>query len=73
MWVQIVIMVVSALLQWATRPRQKPTQPDSNLTITPARDGQPILVIFGDCNIDPVTLWFGNPGSKEIKTRGNKK
>lgn len=73
MWIQLAIMIVSALIQYALTARPKPPQTDSNLTITPVKDGQPIVVVFGDVNLDPVTLWYGNPASTEIRTKGSKK
>lgn len=73
MWIQLAIMIVSALIQYALTPRPKPPRPDSNLSIAPVKDGQPIIVIFGDVNIDPVTLWYGNPRNSEIKQKGSKK
>ncbi len=70
--IMIIIQIVMMIIQWAMSPRPKGAKPDSNLDVTPVQSGAPMIVIFGDVNVDPVTLWYGNPMSKPIMSGGKK-
>lgn len=69
--IQIGIMIVSALIQYALTPKQKAPSPDSNLDVPTVTDGTPKLVVFGDCNLDgSMELWYGDEYSTPIKSKG---
>lgn len=72
MWVQIAIMIISALLSAALAPKaQAPEAQQADLPV--ADDGKPVIVIFGDVWIDDSSiLWFGDQDQIPIKSKGKK-
>ncbi|VFR54791.1 Phage protein [plant metagenome] len=76
MWVQLAILVVSALISYATRP--KPTTPAPSAfgdnDFPQAEEGTPHCVIFGDVWVeDWMVLGLGNYRTQAIKKKGGKK
>lgn len=71
--VQIVIMIVSALISYAMRP--KPKDPEVQKANVPvAEDGKGIVQIFGTVWIDDsILLGFKQMGTIPIKAKGGKK
>lgn len=75
-WVQIAIMVVSALLSYALAP--KPVQPPKpslqDFDFPTAEEGRAIPVVFGTVWISgPNVLWYGDLDTEAIKVKGGKK
>lgn len=79
MWnflVQVGLMIVSAVIQAALAP--KPPTPKAatlaDVDAPIAEDGAEIPVIFGTVWLrGPNILWYGDMGTKAIKTKGGKK
>lgn len=73
MWVQLAILVISALISYATRP--KPTQPKPQGATAPVvEEGKRIRKIYGTVWIDdPIILGFKRIGTDPIRTKGGKK
>lgn len=73
MWVQIAILVVSALISYATRP--KPQQAKPGTVETPvAEEGRTIRKVYGTVWIDdPQMLGFKRIGTDRIRKKGGKK
>jgi hypothetical protein len=76
MWIQLAIMVVSAIIQYAmsTKPKAPTPLTLGELSIPTVQQGTPIAVIFGDvwC-ADAMIAWFGDLATKAIKSKGGKK
>lgn len=75
-WVQIAIMVVSAILSYALAPKApqppKPTLEDFDFPT--AEEGRPVPVVFGEVWITgPNILWYGDLDTTPIKVKGGKK
>jgi len=73
MWVQIAILVVSALISYATRP--KPQKPEPQEVETPtAEEGKKPVKVYGTVWIeDAQMLGFKKMGRDAIKSKGGKK
>lgn len=73
MWVQIAILVISSLINYATRP--KPQKPQPGKVETPvAEEGRRIPKIYGTVWIDdPQVLGFKQIGTDRIRSKGGKK
>lgn len=73
MWVQIAIMVVSALISYATRPKAE--QPKPGTVETPVVEaGWVYRKVYGTVWIDdPQVIGFKRMGTKRIRTKGGKK
>lgn len=73
MWVQIAILVVSALISYATRA--KPTKPEPQEVTTPtAEEGKKLRKVYGTIWVDdPQVLGFKKMGTDPIQTKGGKK
>lgn len=70
---QLAAMVVSALISYALRPKQKDPEP-AKANIPVAEDGKGIERIYGEVWIDdPYVLGFKQLGQKPIKAKGGKK
>jgi hypothetical protein len=70
MWVQIAVLIVSALITYATQPRPKPAKRAafSDFEFPQADEGTPQAVIFGDCWTDDwMVLGVGNYRSTPIR------
>lgn len=73
MWVQIAILVVSALISYATRPKPENPKP-GKVGIPVAEEGKPIRKVYGTVWInDPQVLGFKTIGTDRIKSKGGKK
>lgn len=75
-WVQIAIMIASALLSYALAP--KPVQPPKpsleDFNFPTAEAGRPIPVVFGTVFISGANiLWYGDLDTTPIKMKGGKK
>ncbi|CDF82155.1 hypothetical protein PKB_0787 [Pseudomonas knackmussii B13] len=73
MWVQIAILVVSALINYATR--SKPTKPEPQEVTTPtAEEGKKLRKVYGTVWVDDAqVLGFKKMGTDPIQTKGGKK
>lgn len=74
-WVQIAIMVISALLSYALAP--KPAEPPKpsleDLSLPTAEEGRPLPVVFGTVWVTgPNVLWYGDLRTTPIKSGGGK-
>lgn len=73
MWVQIAILVVSALISYATRPKPQKVQPGKVETPV-VEEGKPIRKVYGTVWIDdPQVLGFKRIGTDRIQSKGGKK
>ncbi|MDF3841111.1 hypothetical protein P3W55_05235 [Pseudomonas citronellolis] len=73
MWVQIAILVISALISYATRP--KPTKPEpQEVTAPTAEEGKKLRKVYGTVWVDDAqVLGFKKMGTDAIRTKGGKK
>lgn len=75
MWIQLVIMIVSLIIQLVTRPHpQKPPAATLNdVNIPTIAQGTPICVVFGDVRLNNwMVLWYGALRNSPIKSGGKK-
>lgn len=75
-FVQIGIMIVSALISYALTPKPKPPKPASitDFDVPTAEEGREIPVVFGEVWIpDANVLWYGDLRSEPIRKKGGKK
>jgi hypothetical protein len=73
LWVQVAIMVVSALISYALRPRPPSPRPAAlgEFNVPTAEEGRPVPVIFGTVWVTgPNVLWYGDLNSTPIKKGG---
>jgi hypothetical protein len=76
MWVQLAIMVISALIQYAmsTKPKPPTALTLGEVSIPTVEQGTPIGVNWGDVWCDnPMICWYGDLDTREIKSSGGKK
>lgn len=75
-WVQIAIMIVSAIISYALAPKPPTPKPASlgDIEAPTAEEGRPIPVVFGEvwCK-DPNVLWYGDLGNEPIRKKSGKK
>lgn len=75
-WVQIGLMVISAVIQYALAPKPPSPKPASisDVDAPVAEEGKPVPVVFGTVYLRaPNVLWFGDFRSSAIKKKGGKK
>jgi hypothetical protein len=77
MWIQLAIavisMVVSAAINASMKPKTEPLKADK-LDIPQIDESKPISVIFGTVlKKDAQVVWYGDPGTNAIRTKGGKK
>lgn len=75
-WVQIIILIISAIVSYAMAPKPPKPKPAAleDLDIPVAELGRPIPVIFGTMLITgPNVLWYGDLRTTPITTSGGKK
>ncbi len=75
MWVQLVIMIVSIIVQLATRPHIKPPPAATlnDVNIPTIAQGTPVAVVFGDVWVENwMVLWYGALRNTPIKSKGKK-
>lgn len=71
-WVQIAILVVSALISYALTPKPKAPEPQK-VSIPVVEQGQKIRKVYGTVWIDdPMVLAFKPVGTVPIKSKGGK-
>lgn len=66
MWVQLAILVVAAILEYALTPKPQTPPPDtlSDVSVPTIEIGKPVSVAFGEVWIDDSNiLWYGDLGS----------
>lgn len=73
MWFQLAILIISAALSYALRP--KPPVPKaatlSDFNIPTPEVGKPLPVVFGDVWVDNAdVLWYGDLSTQPIKQSG---
>jgi hypothetical protein len=75
MWVQLAIMVISALVAYFTSTKPKDPTPLTlgELNIPTIAQGTPISVIFGDVWVpDAMIAWYGDLSQKKIYSKSGK-
>jgi hypothetical protein len=73
LWVQLAILIISALLAYAMRPKVEGPKPQEG-TIPSVEDGKSIIRIYGTVWIDDsIVLGWKQLGVEEIKSGGGKK
>src|SRR5690606_10265503 len=75
-FVQIGIMILSALISYALTPKPKPPKPASitDFDIPTAEEGREIPVVFGEVWITgPNVLWYGDLKAEAIRKKAGKK
>jgi len=76
MWIQLVIMIVAALISYATRPKIKPPPAATlnDVQIPTIDQGTAVPVVFGEVWVDNwMVLWYGDLSNQPIKQKGGKK
>ncbi len=76
MWFQLIITIVSALLTYLLQPKPERPKPASlkDFNIPTAEEGRPIPVVFGRPTIKGANvIWYGDLGTRPIKTKSGKK
>lgn len=76
LWVQLAILIVSALISYALAPKPPVPKPASlqDFDAPTAEEGRPVPVIFGTVWMrGPNVLWYGDLRSTPIRTKGGKK
>lgn len=76
LWVQVAIMIVSAIISYATAPKPPSPKPAAlqDFDVPTAEEGLPIPVIFGTVWIRSASvLWYGDLRSQPIRTKSGKK
>jgi len=76
MWIQIAILIISAIVQRALAP--KPPQPKAaslgDFNVPTASEDRRIPVAFGTITTkSPNVVWYGDLETKPIKKKGGKK
>lgn len=74
-WVQIGIMIVSALISYALAPKPPKPKPAAleDFSVPTAEEGREIPVVFGEVWLQsPNVLWYGDLRSEPIKKGGKK-
>lgn len=74
MWVQIAIVVIAALLQYALTPKPKTPPPDqlSDVSVPTIEIGKPCSVAFGTVWVDDSNiLWYGDLSSVSFAPVGS--
>lgn len=75
MWVMIVVVIVSALVSYATRPHPQDPQPSTlnDVSIPTIQQGTAVAVVFGTVWIDQwFVLYYGDLANQPIKSGGKK-
>jgi len=73
MWVQLILFVVSALIQiaLAPKPRVQHAKPADDFSAPVAEEGRPIPVVFGEVLIEaPNVVWYGDSEAQPIYSDG---
>ncbi|HGM4836178.1 hypothetical protein [Stenotrophomonas maltophilia] len=76
MWFQIIMLVVSLIISYVTRPRPTVPKPAAleDFNVPTAEDGRECAMIFGTVWIDdPNVLYYGDLRTTPVKTKGGKK
>lgn len=76
MWVNLAILVISAIISYALAPKPpKPKPPSlSDFDVPTADEGKPIAVVFGDVWLrSPNVVWYGDMRIEPIQKKGGKK
>jgi uncharacterized membrane protein len=75
-FVQIGLLIVSAIVQYALAPKPPKPKPASlqDVQAPVAEEGKPVPVVFGTVwQAGPTVCWYGDLKSKAIKKKGGKK
>lgn len=75
-WVQIAILVISAVVSYSNRPKAEKPKAASmeDIEVPQIDEGTPMAVTFGDCwASDWIVLGMGNFRTRAIRTKGGKK
>lgn len=72
-WVQLVLVIVSAYLSYASRPKPPAPAKLSDFNFPQITEGTPQQVVFGDAWLaDWMVLGYGNYRTTPIKASGGK-
>jgi len=74
-WVQIAILIVSAVISYALAPKPPVPKPAAlaDFSAPTAEEGRPVPVVFGDVWVTgPNVLWYGDLQSQPIKKKAGK-
>ena len=74
-WVQIAILIVSAIISYALAPKPPVPRPASlaDFSAPTAEEGRPLPVVFGTVWVTgPNVLWYGDLQSSPIKKKAGK-
>ncbi|CAJ0862007.1 MULTISPECIES: hypothetical protein [Ralstonia] len=75
MWFSVAVLIVTALLSTALRPRQKdpPAATLQDVNVPTVDQGTPVPVVFGEVWIENwMVLWYGDLRVTPIKSGGKK-
>jgi len=75
MWVQIVLFVVSLLIQWLTRKEPENTLSPGDFSSDTAESGSTIGWLFGTRDISGTStcVWYGDIKTTAVKKKSGKK
>lgn len=76
MWVTLILLVVSALVSYALRPRMQdpPAATLADVSIPQIEIGKPIAVAFGEVWVDDSSIiYYGDLSNQAIYSSGGKK
>jgi hypothetical protein len=74
-WVQLAILVISAVLTYALTPKPQSPAPDqlSDVSVPTIEIGKPVSVAFGEVWVDDSNiLWYGDLSSQGFSPPGGK-
>lgn len=71
--IALIMLVVSYVIQsfLVKKPKVKPAALE-DWEFPQSDDGTPQPVVFGDCWVSPMVLWYGNYRTIKIKAKGGK-
>ena len=72
---EIAVLIVTAILSYALRPKQQTQPPDtlSDVSVPTIEIGKPVSVAFGEVWVDDSNiLWYGDLSSQPIYASGGK-
>jgi hypothetical protein len=76
MFWQVVLWVATQVISYALRPKPQSAKPASinDFQVPTAEEGREIPVLFGTRDITgPNVVWYGDLGTKAVKSKGGKK
>lgn len=74
MWIQLAVALAMMVVSYIITP--KPKTPHAEVQegeVPTASASDPIPVVFGECDVKSNVVWWGDPSTKPIRTKGGKK